>query len=378
MSAVFLVLAVLFLAYANGSNNTFKGVATLYGSGTASYRKAIAWATLTTTAGGVAALVSLFGMKGIVPDEIARSRAFVVAVAAGSALVLILATRLGLPVSTTHTLAGSLVGAGAVACGRDLGLAPLVMSFAVPLVVSPILALGGTALLSTVFGFVRRRTGIHEETCLFVGPGAFLVPVPRGTILALAPGSVVTLSADQVEKLRPLELSVGTEAVCVRRYEGRVLGVKAQGALDALHFLSSGAVGFARGLNDAPKIVALLVTGRALGVESGLSLVALAMAAGGLIHSRRIAETMGKKITSMNAGQAFTGNLVTALLVIAAALFSLPVSTTHVSCGALFGIGAVNGEARWKVVFQVLLAWIVTLPAAALLAAGAYRIARAS
>ena len=71
----------------------------------------------------------------------------------------------------------------------------------------------------------------------------------------------------------------------------------------------------------------------------------------------------------MNHGQGLTASLVTAGLVVAASPLGLPVSTTHVSCGALFGIGAVNGEARWRVIGQVLVAWVTTLPVAILFAA---------
>jgi PiT family inorganic phosphate transporter len=78
---------------------------------------------------------------------------------------------------------------------------------------------------------------------------------------------------------------------------------------------------------------------------------------------------MSHGITRMNHGQGFSANLVTAALVLAASRYGLPVSTTHVSCGALFGIGAVTGQARWKSIGTVLLAWVVTLPTAAILAA---------
>ncbi|HEV3026281.1 MAG TPA: inorganic phosphate transporter, partial [Planctomycetota bacterium] len=88
-----------------------------------------------------------------------------------------------------------------------------------------------------------------------------------------------------------------------------------------------------------------------------------------VLHARKIAETMSHRITRMNHGQGFASNLVTAGLVLAASRFGLPVSTTHVSCGALFGIGAVTGQARWRTIGGVVLAWIVTLPVSAGLAA---------
>ena len=78
---------------------------------------------------------------------------------------------------------------------------------------------------------------------------------------------------------------------------------------------------------------------------------------------------MGRDITPLNDGQGFASNLTTALFVIGASRFGLPVSTTHVACGSIFGIGVVTRTARAITVRNMLLAWIATLPLAALLAA---------
>jgi len=96
------------------------------------------------------------------------------------------------------------------------------------------------------------------------------------------------------------------------------------------------------------------------------------MAVGGLLHGDRVARTMSTDITSLNPGQGFASSTVAGLLVLVATPLELPVSTTHVTCGALFGIGAVTGQARWKVVGQILTAWVTTLPVAAALGAALY------
>jgi inorganic phosphate transporter, PiT family len=72
--------------------------------------------------------------------------------------------------------------------------------------------------------------------------------------------------------------------------------------LDVLHFLSGGAVSFARGLNDTPKIAALLLVAGASGAHWGLASVAVAMAVGGLLNAKRVADTMSHKLTGMNTG----------------------------------------------------------------------------
>lgn len=92
------------------------------------------------------------------------------------------------------------------------------------------------------------------------------------------------------------------------------------------------------------------------------------MTLGGALFVRRIAVVMSQKITKMNSNEGLTGNLVTAFLVIVASKFGLAVSTTHVSVGALFGIGAENGKADKRKVVEIILSWVLTLPIAFILA----------
>jgi PiT family inorganic phosphate transporter len=84
---------------------------------------------------------------------------------------------------------------------------------------------------------------------------------------------------------------------------------------------------------------------------------------------------MSKKISGMNDGQALTANLATAFLVVIASRLGMPVSTTHVSVGAISGIGIVNGSADKSVIGAILLSWILTLPIAAAISALAFAIA---
>jgi len=90
--------------------------------------------------------------------------------------------------------------------------------------------------------------------------------------------------------------------------------------------------------------------------------VALAMAAGGWLHSRKVAHTMSRRIADLNPGQGLTANLMTAVLVLGASRLGVPVSTTHVSCGAIFGIGLVNNTHHWSTLRSILTTWVVTLP----------------
>lgn len=309
---ILIVIAVFVVAYANGANANFKGVASLFGSGTTSYRTAVNWATVTTAAGCVAAMflassmLKAFSGKGLVPDALIAQPGFLLAVAASAAVTGVLATRFGFPVSTTHLLTGSLLGAGWIA--GDVNVAKLWESFMKPLLISPVLAVLAGGVMYLVLKTLRLASDHRTRT------------------------------------------------------------------LDTLHFLSAGAVCFARGLNDTPKMAALLLGIGWLQGSAGMILIAIAMALGGLISAKAVAETLAHKITGMNPGQGFAANLATALLVTTASIHGLPVSTTHVSVGALLGIGITTRQAKWRTVIPVLAAWVITLPCSALVAALLFKI----
>ncbi len=243
-SIVLIALAVLFLAYSNGANDNFKGVATLFGSGTTSYRTSLLWATITTLAGSLLALylahglVDTFKGKGLVPDAVIAQPEFRLAVSFGAALTVLLATLTGLPISTTHALTGGLVGAGLMASAAEVQFASLGKSFVLPLLFSPLVALLCTVQLYSLFRWTRLRCGVTSQTCVCVGAVYEEVqPQTDGRLLLVRTGSAV---------------EIGSTTACVERYQGEVLGVQARKVLDGCHFLSSGAVGFARGLNDTP------------------------------------------------------------------------------------------------------------------------------
>src|SRR5438093_7665662 len=153
MSLALLFLATCFLAYSNGANDNFKGVASLFGSRTCNYRTAISWATVTTFAGSIISiflaqtLLKKFSGKGIVPDRFAGSEYFLLAVAVGGGLTVILATLTDFPISTTHALTGAIFGCGLVAVGSQVNLAALGKGFVLSLLLSAVLAMALESLL---------------------------------------------------------------------------------------------------------------------------------------------------------------------------------------------------------------------------------------
>lgn len=365
MTTIILALAFgVFLAYSNGANDNFKGVATLFGSGTTTHRRALAWATLTTLAGSFAALVLARGLlasfsgRGLVPDHVVAMQSFSLAVPLAAALTVFLATRLGFPISTTHALTGALVGAGVLASPSGVNYSKLGSAFFAPLLMSPFVAIASTALVYWLYRFAKARLGFTQESCACIGIET----------VAAVPASLQP-SGSALYSVASPALRFGTEPECRDSFVDASIGVKASQVTDALHFLSSGIVSFARGLNDTPKIAALLVVGGGLSPNFSIVSVALAIAIGGLLQSAKIAEIMSHGVTKMSADQGLAANVVTGGVVLIASHVGVPVSTTHVSCGSLFGIGAVTGQGHWRTILSILLAWVTTLPAAAVLGA---------
>lgn len=367
MILILLFIAACFLAYSNGANDNFKGVATLFGSGTTNYKRAIAWATTTTFAGSVAAiflagtLVKNFSGKGLVPDALIQTPEFAISIAIGAAITVFIATKIGMPISTTHSLVGALFGSGVVAVGTSFNFAKLGSTFLMPLIVSPLMAAVVSLVAYLIFRKLRVIMGVTKETCACIGEEK--IPV-----IKTANTNEFVYVASESQKT----ITVKSETACIETYKGNFIGLNAQNVLDFFHYLSAGIVSFARGLNDTPKIVGLLIVINALDIKWGMVAVAIAMAVGGLLNAKKVGEMMSKKITPMNSGQGFTANLVTGLLVTTASIHGLPVSTTHVSVGSIFGIGTVTKKADIKVVRNILLSWLLTLPIAALCSALVY------
>lgn len=364
MLTALLIVTVICLAYANGANDNFKGVATLFGSGTTNYRWALILATVATLCGSIAAcffadsVMKAFRGKGLVDESLVTNMHFVTAVGLAAGCTVLLATRIGMPISTTHSLVGALVGAG-VGAGSGVNIAVLAGTFFLPLLVSPFVAIALAWLMYPFFRWLRRRGGISEQTCFCVGSETVeAVPVLSHTAALL--------------RVEQLTARIGDTVTCHRRYTGKVFGITVATLVDWLHYSSAGLVSFARGLHDTGKIAALLIVAPAFGKLGAIAVVGVCIAVGGLISARRVAITLGHKITQMTHGQGFTANLITTCVVLGAhgtghaVGTSLPVSTTHVSCGSLFGIGASTRQGHVKMIARIIAAWVVTLPIAAI------------
>ncbi|GAB1721206.1 MAG: inorganic phosphate transporter [Nitrospira sp. CR1.1] len=370
MDISFLTFAlVLALAYANGANDVSKAIATLVGSGVTNYRTAILWGTAWTIAGaGFATLVAGAMVKtfsnGLLQTGTSLSPTIALAILFGAMAWVLVASRTGLPVSTTHALTGAIVGTGLVAfAGEGLLWEAIGKKIALPLLLSPFLAFGLSLLLHPA---VRQSAEKWGGACLC------LMPASRALFTIDARGSTRTLF-QSTGFGQPV---VAVPAQCDRAgLRGLSVG------LDTVHWLSSGLASFARGTNDAPKIVAMLLLGSTTATWPSLWFqfsafggVAFAMGLGSYLGGLRVTEVLAEKVTRMDHAEGLTANLTTSTLVLCSGWLGLPVSTTHVSSSAIIGIGLLKGftAVRWTTVRDMVLAWVITVPAAGGFAALAY------
>ncbi len=229
----------------------------------------------------------------------------------------------GIPSSSSHALIGGLIGAGLAKAGPDALLAPGIIKIAVFIVVSPLLGLliGGLLMLAVSWIFFR------------VSPGKLDRWFRRAQLLTSA-------------------------------------------------FYSLG-----HGANDAQKtmgIIWLLLMSRGLATKEHLPLWVMvacyaAIAMGTLMGGWRIIKTMGQKLTPLTPASGSAASAGGAITLFIASGFGIPVSTTHTITGAILGAGAVQNPSRtrWDLATGLVYAWILTIPAAGLIAALTYFMVRA-
>ncbi len=348
------LVLVLLLAWSNGANDISKGIATLVGNGCANARAAVLWGTLCTALGGLvallwgAALIKTFSSAFLDSGFIVDLR-FIASTLVGAAGWVFIATRLGWPVSTTHALLGGVVGAvWAVAGFAGLEMDAVTRKALLPLLVSPLIAIGLCAGLLLLARYLARRVPGWTPGCCDVD--------------AWRQNPYVCEDSEETDDNKRAGLS----------WRGKIW--------IALHWFSSGLTSFARGLNDVPKIAAFLILivslspglGRQLGTGSSgpIILVTLVMAAGSLLGGLRVLNVLAHRVAPLDASQGLTANVGTSMLVLLASPLGIPVSTTHVSTGSLLGV-------RWydrvkpqqgDALKTILFAWLITLPVAAGLA----------
>ncbi len=264
-----------------------------------------------------------------------------------------------MPISTTHALLGGLTGVAILSGGwTNFHYSALVSSAFIPLLLSPLIAVGLTRL---TFPLLRRVFPMVRD-CICVSPA-------KAAPAELAPAAGLKMEAVAVHPF-PV-ITVDRAEDCAVHSSGARWRTDLN---ELIHWFSGGGISFSRGVNDTPKIAALLLA-PSLGISPWLALggVAVAMALGGMLGARKVARTISEKVTDIHPVEGTGANLATAVLVTMASPLGLAVSTTHVSVGSIFGVATSQAKRTdWGMVRQIVLSWVVTLPMGALLGSLCY------
>jgi PiT family inorganic phosphate transporter len=389
----------LYMAWTIGANDVANAMGTSVGSGALTIRKAVIIAGLLEFCGAffVGGHVTETVRKGILEVEVATAHPDLLlygmlAALASAATLLLGATRLGMPVSTTHAIVGAIVGFGAVGLGLDAVVWGKVLQIVASWLTSPLM---GGALAFVIFHLVRRLVLDREEpmeAAKRVGPFFFFVVIFVIGLVTLFKGlEHLNLDFDLTEALLLSALLGVAGALAGRFFVSRVKRrEEREGTFDrfrnvervfgVLQIMTACAVAFAHGSNDVANAIGPLAA--VIQVAQGADLAGKAAVApwmlvvGGVgiviglaTWGYRVMETVGRKITELTPSRGFAAELAAALTIVVASRLGIPVSTTHILVGSVLGVGVARGIGALdlSVVGRILVSWVATLPAAAVM-----------
>lgn len=364
-SQVFIVLAGLLGAYMAlniGANDVANNIGPAVGSKALTMTGALIIAAIFEAAGAIIAggdVVSTV-RKGIIdPSGMADGLMFIHAMMAAlfaAALWVNLATFIGAPVSTTHSVVGGVMGAGIAAMGLGAVNWATMGMIAASWVISP--ALGGliAALFLALIKFQimykdDKITAAKKWVPILVGimAGAFSMYLTmKGLSKLWKPGGEIILLIGAVFFVGTWAIVRPVVAKAAARIENRRRAVSDLFTIPLI--FSAALLSFAHGANDVANAVGPLAavvsvaSGGEMGGKAGLPLWilvvgALGIAAGLMLFGPKLVRTVGEKITKLDRARAYCVALSAAITVIIASTLGLPVSSTHIAVGGVFGVG---------------------------------------
>ncbi len=397
-----LILAIvfgLFMAWGVGANDVANAMGTSVGSGAVTIKQAVIIAVIFEFAGAILAggEVTATIRKGILDASLFTSDPHLLVYGMLASLLaagmwLMIASNLGWPVSTTHSIVGAIVGFGAVGVGVDAVAWDKVSNIAMSWIVSPILA-GSIAfmlfrslqnliidtskpfdnakkyvpfymfLVGFVISLVTIFKGLKHIGLNFDTPTSYMLAIGFGLIVASI-GTVV---------IRRIHIDPDENINFHFTSMERVFSV--------LLIITAAAMAFAHGSNDVANaigplaaIYGVIESGGIIGSKSALPVWILLIGGSGIViglvtYGHKVIATIGTGITQLTPSRGFAATLAAAATVVIASGTGLPVSTTQVLVGAVLGVGLARGMAALdtRVINRIFLSWIVTLPAGAIM-----------
>lgn len=398
---VYIALAALFgifMAWGIGANDVANAMATSVGSKALTIKQAILVAAVFEFAGAVLAGGEVTGTirKGIVDAELLADTPELLVYGMLAALLaagtwLLIASRNGWPVSTTHSIVGAIVGFAAVGIGIDAvqwgEVGRIVMSW----VVSPLTA-GFIAYL--IYQSVQRLILRHEDPLARAKryvPGYIFLAAFTITLVTILKGlkhvGLEFSFRDSFLLAGAFALGIALiGAFFIRRIEGDRKAEKHQHfytverVFGVLMIVTACSMAFAHGSNDVANAigpVAAVITVAQTGLvsaKSALPIWVLVLGGGGIViglatFGRHVIATVGERITQLTPSRGFAAELAAATTIVIASGTGIPISTTHTLVGAVLGVGIARGiEAiDLRVVTRIFVSWVITIPAGACL-----------
>ena len=389
----------LFMAWGIGANDVANAMATSVGSKALTIKQAILVAAIFEFAGAVLAggAVTSTIRKGIVDADLLSGAPELLVYGMLAALLaagtwLLIASRNGWPVSTTHSIVGAIVGFAAVGIGVDAVQWGKVGTIVMSWVVSPVTA-GFIAYL--IYRSVHKLILTHEDPLsrakryvpVYMFLAAFTITLV--TILKGLKHVGLTISLRD-SYLLAIVIAFGIAmlgALVIRRIEPDPKAEKKQHfytverVFGVLMVITACGMAFAHGSNDVANAIGPLAAvisvaqNGAIGAQAALPMWVLMLGGAGIViglatFGRHVIATVGKRITQLTPSRGFAAELAAATTIVIASGTGIPISTTHTLVGAVLGVGMARGiEAiDLRVVARILVSWVVTIPAGAILA----------
>ncbi|MCU7929598.1 MAG: inorganic phosphate transporter [Candidatus Thiodiazotropha sp. (ex Codakia rugifera)] len=401
---VFIALAIIFGLYMSwgiGANDVANAMGTSVGSGAITVKQAIIIAAIFEFAGAFIAggSVTKTIRKGIIdPSSITGNPELLIygmlAALLASAIWLMFASTRGWPVSTTHSIVGAIVGFAVVGIGVDAvnwgKIASIVASWIVSPLVGGVIALLlmisiRKLILNTDSPFTKAKTWAPLYVFL-VGWIVSLVTLFKGLkhlklelnmVESLVVATVFGIAVAIIGKMMINKVQVDDEADKDFHY------ASVEKVFTPLMVFTACAMAFAHGSNDVANgigpmaaVLSLVESGGEVGQKAGLPIWVLFVGGAGIVvglatMGYKVMQTIGTKITELTPTRGYCATLAAATTVVIASKTGLPVSTTQIAVGCVMGVGLARGVGAidLRVIGNIVVSWLITLPAGGILAA---------
>ena len=370
---IFGVILALALNFVNGLNDAAHSIATVVATKSLSPWNAVLLTSLCNMAGPfifTTAVATTIGTAIVHPNSL-NPVAIVVAMGTAIALVFV-ATRSGLPISSSHAMVGGLLGAGLGAFGPAAVILPGASTF----IDIGIASMGGAIVGGAVLGILT--AALHGD----VRSGFLIGAVSGGTLvipLLMLAGVLKVTGLLAIVLFIFISPVMGTSSAFIfnivishlfqKRKQNRVRRI-----FQPLHIVACLFQAAGHGANDGQHavgvIAALLVSAGVLSTFSippwVLMSSAVAIGLGTVFGGWDVVDKMAKKITKIRPYQGFSAATAGSVTLAMVTSYGVPVSSTHVISGAIVGVGATRGKnaVQWEVVREMMTAWVITIPLA--------------